>query len=296
LIFWSEAWLKRVPDPSGSGPASEPRPRQPDSTAARNGGGTTLAEQDVFAAAQQPGSPKDDPTYVCQATELPRFSKLLPWWDVRQYVEDYMSGNTDLETLARGFFYVLSFKSIRVAGTVGNRLGLPLGLKLVDLYDKLQKRIGGSPFPRKSGEIPVGQKTPACTFDVKVGDLVRIRSQEEILATLDTNNKNRGLYFDGEYVPFCGKTARVRSEVSRIVDERTGKLLHFKTRAFTLDNVWCQAHYSDRRMFCPRAIYAYWREAWLEPIAPEAAAAAEPEWAPRSGRWAPAATNGVPRT
>jgi len=35
-----------------------------------------------------------------------------------------------------------------------------------------------------------------------------------------------------------------------------------------LEGVTCQARYSDRRMFCPRAIYPFWRESWLERAEP----------------------------
>jgi len=31
-----------------------------------------------------------------------------------------------------------------------------------------------------------------------------------------------------------------------------------------LDDVWCRSRYSNRRLLCPRAIYSWWREAWLE--------------------------------
>ena len=81
---------------------------------------------------------------------------------------------------------------------------------------------------------------------------------------LDGNNKHRGLYFDAEEVPYCGKTFRVRSVVDRIVDERTGKVRVFKENHVILEGVVCKGDYSDRRMFCPREIYSFWREGWLE--------------------------------
>jgi hypothetical protein len=31
-----------------------------------------------------------------------------------------------------------------------------------------------------------------------------------------------------------------------------------------LEDAICMGHYSDRRMLCPRKIYSFWREAWLE--------------------------------
>jgi hypothetical protein len=83
---------------------------------------------------------------------------------------------------------------------------------------------------------------------------------------LDGNNKNRGMYFDAESVPFCDRTYRVKARISRIIDEKTGKMLHFKSDSIMLEDVFCQSRYSYRRMFCPRAIYPYWREIWLERV------------------------------
>ncbi|MGD0614565.1 MAG: hypothetical protein ABSA69_03870, partial [Verrucomicrobiota bacterium] len=81
-----------------------------------------------------------------------------------------------------------------------------------------------------------------------------------------TENKNRGLFFDAEMVPYCGGTYRVLKRVDRILDEKTGKMVRFKNQAVILEGVICQSRYSDCRMFCPRAIYSYWREIWLERV------------------------------
>jgi hypothetical protein len=96
--------------------------------------------------------------------------------------------------------------------------------------------------------------------------MVRVKSYEEILATLDRDSKNRGLFFDAEMVPYCGRIFRVRSRVSRFVGERTGELVTLKTPAVILENVWCHSRYSDRRMLCPRSIFSWWREIWLERV------------------------------
>jgi len=96
--------------------------------------------------------------------------------------------------------------------------------------------------------------------------LVRVKSYGDILATLDTNNRNRGLLFDAEMVPFCGRTFEVKARISRFVNEQTGIMTMLKTPAVMLENVWCQSRYSDCRMFCPRSIYSWWREAWLERV------------------------------
>jgi hypothetical protein len=48
-----------------------------------------------------------------------------------------------------------------------------------------------------------------------------------------------------------------------------------KTPAVILDGVYCQSRYSENRLFCPRAIFAWWREVWLERV-PEDARAEKP--------------------
>jgi hypothetical protein len=98
------------------------------------------------------------------------------------------------------------------------------------------------------------------------GELVRVKSYEEILSTVNFQMMNRGLFFDGEMVPYCGGTYRVKARVSKFIDEKTGKMKYMKTPGVMLEDVWCGSCYSTKRMFCPRAIYSWWREAWLERV------------------------------
>ena len=95
---------------------------------------------------------------------------------------------------------------------------------------------------------------------------MRVKSYDEILATVDTSLSNRGLTFDAELVPFCGKVFRVKTRVERFVDEKTGQMRLMKTPAVILEGVSCKALYSGQRMFCPRSIHLWWREIWLERV------------------------------
>lgn len=67
-------------------------------------------------------------------------------------------------------------------------------------------------------------------------------------------------------MPYCGKTYRVRNRVEKFIDEKTGKMKTLKTPAVILDDVYCRARYSNERMFCPRSIFSWWREVWLERV------------------------------
>jgi hypothetical protein len=203
LIFWKDAWLKKVsgPDtPRFEETRSDPRERAAAVSQSR--------EEDVWAGTKSAaGQNVTDPVYVCQATELPAATERLPWWQVGQYIEDLESGNVGLGRMISGFIYMGYHK------LTSPRLGLggPLGW----LYDAFQGLRGGTPYPRRRGKLPVGAKTPNLHLNLQPGELVRVKSYAEILGTLDINNKNRGLYFDAEMVPYCGRSFRVLQRVGR---------------------------------------------------------------------------------
>jgi hypothetical protein len=125
---------------------------------------------------------------------------------------------------------------------------------------------GGTLFPRTLGVIPEGKPTPFTALNLQVGELVRVKSHEEILKTVDAGNRNRGMYWDAELVPYCNKTYRVLKRVTKIIDEKTAKIVEMKTPCIVLDSVVCQARYSQCRMLCPKSMYSYWREVWLERV------------------------------
>ena len=164
--------------------------------------------------------------------------------------------------MLRGFFYMGYYNL--------SRSGVGLGPVMRCFYDRFQAVFGGTPYPRRTGSVPAGQRTPTVTLDLQPGELVRVKSYPEILATLDANNRNRGLYFDAEVVPYCGGTYRVLRRVNRIVNEKTGKMLNVNSSVI-LENVFCQACYSNDRLFCPRALYQFMREIWLERVSADAA-------------------------
>jgi hypothetical protein len=256
LLFWKDAWLKPVSNAT-SAPA-ETRNRLVSLTAASTS--STCSEADVWNHSIGNGAPGPDPVYVCQATRLPDATSNLNWWDVRQYIEDYRSGNVGLWRIFCGLTYFL-FLGV-------SKLNNRLGCRMRQFYDLAHPVWKGSPFPRKPGAIPNDQTTPSRALGLQPGELVKIKSHDEILQTLNTRSRNRGLYFDAEEVPYCGGTYRVLKQVTKIINEHTGRMQEMKTPAFILDSVICQSRYSECRLFCPRSIYSYWREIWLERVGP----------------------------
>lgn len=276
MLFWNEAWLERV---CGPGEAMPPPAAKRAQAPAQ---GCSMAQ--LTGATQRGVDPQQGIRYRCQATELLNATKPLSPSNVRQYVEDYRSGNVTLGTFGRGAIYRLGTFVVRRWQRLGRKLGFgeAFAEPLMACYDAVQALVpNGVPYPRRCGRVAKGQPTPTDSADwLRPGIRVRVKSYPEILSMLDSNNRTRGLYFDAEMVPYCGKELPVRSIVNQIVDERTGYMLRFKTPAAILESAYCQGTHSDHRMFCPRSIYPYWRTIWLTPVeesAPRVPAQAGPQ-------------------
>jgi hypothetical protein len=258
LIYWKTAWL-RTPDQTVRD--LQPRKDEPQTTA-KNGRGR-CTESDVLAAARKHPVDESRPAYVCQATQVPAATEPLPWWEWRQYVEDYRSGNVKLGRMAKSFIYMAYLHGLI-------NLGIGLGAPLRWIYDRVQRIRGGIPFPRRAGKLPAGTRTPAAKLDLQPGEWVRVKSFDIIRETCDQENMNRGMRWDAELAPYCGGTYQVLKRVAKIINEKTGEMQEMKSPCIILDSVVCQARYSECRLFCPRSIYPYWREIWLERVAPDA--------------------------
>jgi hypothetical protein len=243
LIFWKEAWLKR----SAKDLVSDDHLGQ-SRTAAIPASGRCNVE-DLVAASQRL-SPEGNTIYSCQATDLRNFTTEMAAWDPRQYIRDLWSGN-----LATGL----------AADTWGNRfLEFVLGAftlfraLIISTFNLVPRRIKGPAYPHLQGAL---EKTPVENLNLQAGELVQVRTREEIIATLDKHNRNRGMLFDGEMLPYCGGIYRVLRRVHHIIDENTGKMVNMKSPCIVLEGVVCQ---SDYHRLCPRAIYPYWRENWIK--------------------------------
>jgi hypothetical protein len=93
------------------------------------------------------------------------------------------------------------------------------------------------------------------------GALVKVRSKEEIISTLDPFNELKGCAFLAEMHQYCGTEQRVYKSIERFLDERDYRVK--KTRGLILlENNFC----SGTPVFgkCDRSCFLFWREEWLE--------------------------------
>jgi hypothetical protein len=233
-LYWKEAWLKRVDDKSPPVPVAEPdglRIHLP------------ILEVNTRREPDEDGAER----FRCQATELLRAAPTcLPFREPRQYVQDVRSGNAGvlatLQTIFLGLFNHLQDFAKRF---------LPSWLLIK----------GGQHWGFVAGRLT--GKTPTGELNLQPGELVRIKSKEQIVATINQQRLNRGLGFEEEMARYCGRTARVRARVDRCIDEKTGRMLHMKAPCIVLDSVICDGVYSGN---CPREFVPFWREIWLERV------------------------------
>jgi hypothetical protein len=255
-LFWRDVWLK----PSGDVVPSDLHTGTPKSAVL-----VCNEEQLLAQTLSRVEAEEKDPYYSCQATKLYGASAPLEsWWDlhVRQYIFDVVSRNHALGRVLRvGWLAALR----KLAQSVqGSRYVHAVCWRF---RDWMHQYLTGRETPSLFRTIQPLEKTPTGRLDLKPGDWVRIKPKLEIEKTLNKMGKNRGLSFDPEEMrPYCGGTYRVRSSVTKIVDEATGKMRLMKEPCIILEGVVCNAEYAQCRLNCPRAIYSYWRELWLERV------------------------------
>jgi len=94
-------------------------------------------------------------------------------------------------------------------------------------------------------------------------DLVRVRTREEIEATLDSTNRLEGCLFMSEMWVYCGTEQRVLKPVEQFLDERD-YLVRQTSGIVLLDGVICQG--TDFPEGCDHSCFFFWRQEWLEEI------------------------------
>jgi hypothetical protein len=99
--------------------------------------------------------------------------------------------------------------------------------------------------------------------DLKPGDLVQIRSEQEIRSTLNKDNIFKGLGVMPEMAKFYGKEFRVFKKINKIMVEATGELRQIKSPTYLLDGVFCDGEYHKN---CDRSCFLLWKREWLKKV------------------------------
>jgi 2-polyprenyl-6-methoxyphenol hydroxylase-like FAD-dependent oxidoreductase len=171
--------------------------------------------------------------YTCQSTQLEAATHALPSLHLKELLSEVRSGDLRPSGLGRIIYRAIV-----------NRLRARIGLAELGLI------VGQTAKPSK-GEL-----------GLQVGDWVRVKSQEEVRAALDSKSRNRGLTFEPEMTRYIGGVHCVSQVVERIIDEQKGKMVALD-RTVVLDKVYCEGLCNKA---CPRKNPLFWREAWLERV------------------------------
>ncbi len=172
-------------------------------------------------------------TFSCQATQIVEASTRFSRWELWRYRREYSCGERSLREL-------LQMVRLGVVNKTRRRLGLHLHGKICGHQEK----------------------TPSVCLNLRPGERVRVKSRQQIKATLDSLGRNRGLVFTTDMVRFCGETFRVARRVEKGVLEWSGQMCQFRNTV-ALEGATCSGIAVG---CCGRRCYHLWREAWLERV------------------------------
>jgi len=228
LLYWKTAWLESARDRDLSAD-------QPSSVVAKD------AFQGLDNGRRLHGRDPNRGTYSCQSTEVPYASQPLPPSALSQYWRDVRSRNTSVVGLVRTLMLMLADRSSS-------------HVRASHFYAFLRTSAG-----RK---LPWASRHPTGPLNhgIHVGDIVSVRTNKEIRATLDSAGRNRGLTFEAGMSAHCGKQGEVVRRVEKIIDERSGRLRELHNDCFVLEGVVCNGSHNRS---CPRSAYLFWRGVWL---------------------------------
>jgi len=126
--------------------------------------------------------------------------------------------------------------------------------------------VKNAPRPAAVAKVAPRPATAGEVLSLQPGDWVQVKTEAEIRATLDGQDKHRGLLFvPREMLAHCGKHYQVKKRVEKIFLEESRQNRKLKNTV-TLEGVQCQGQGLD----CDRCCYLFWREAWLKKIDPPA--------------------------
>lgn len=184
----------------------------------------------------------DEDRYFCQSTELFRATIEFPGkkkpWLVRIAFREILNGDLSVSRIAQLFLRWIRYRVPRH-------------------------------FQGDSSLRGPNARTPLEVLDLQPGEIVRVKSRARIAETLDAIGRNRGMGICEEMTRLSGQKVEIRRRVTRIIDEKTGRMRPMQHTVqlrdlpgapIACDECLCHSEMGD----CPRGDLMYWREIWLE--------------------------------
>jgi hypothetical protein len=146
-----------------------------------------------------------------------------------------------------------------VKATLGKVLGF-----LADWLTAGSKPLMSSPTPfaaATTDEVVENVRRPEEVLKLQPGEYIEVKSEAEILQTLDDQRRLNGLAYVPSMKEFCGQRFKVFKRMETMYQEESGKVRRLKNTVL-LDQVHCDG----LLMRCDRACFFYWREEWLRRV------------------------------
>ncbi len=100
--------------------------------------------------------------------------------------------------------------------------------------------------------------------EIKAGDIVRVKSRDEINPTLDLHRKTRGCTFQTEMYEHCGMEYRVLKKIGHFFDEASRKTRKCKN-TYLLEGCCCTGS-GTYLGTCDRNCFFFWQRQWLDKV------------------------------
>lgn len=146
-----------------------------------------------------------------------------------------------------------------VKATLGKVLGF-----VADRLTGESKSLMSSPTPfsaASSGDVVTKARRPEEVLHLKPGEYVEVKSEAEILETLDQEGRLNGLAYIPSMSAFSGQRFKVFKRMETMFQEESGNVRRLRNTVL-LDG----AHCDGLLMRCDRGCFFYWREAWLRRV------------------------------
>jgi hypothetical protein len=120
--------------------------------------------------------------------------------------------------------------------------------------------LNGKSFGPQQALRPVGSEDYSQVLGLQPGEIVEVKSEEEIRRTLDATGKNRNLGFMPEMWDYCGRQLPVLKRVEKICLENEYRTVRRLENTVILEGAFCKGS----GIGCDRACFYFWRECWLK--------------------------------
>jgi hypothetical protein len=146
-----------------------------------------------------------------------------------------------------------------VKATLGKVLGF-----VADRLIGRSKSLMSSPTPfaaASSGDVAIKTRRPEEVLGLQLGEYVEVKSEAEILETLDQEGRLNGLAYIPSMSAFAGQRFKVFKRMETMFQEESGNVRQLRNTVLLSG-----AHCDGLLMRCDRGCFFYWREAWLRRV------------------------------